>query len=29
MYFEEMGSGPPLVLLNGLTGTLDEIGLGG
>jgi 3-oxoadipate enol-lactonase len=29
MYFEEMGTGPPLVLLNGLTGTLDEIDLGG
>src|SRR5437762_5291395 len=28
LYYEEMGSGPPLVLLNNLTGTLDETGLG-
>jgi pimeloyl-ACP methyl ester carboxylesterase len=29
IYYEELGSGPPLVLLNNLTGTLDETGLGG
>jgi pimeloyl-ACP methyl ester carboxylesterase len=28
-YYEDLGSGPPLVLLNGLTGTLDETALGG
>jgi len=25
MYYEEKGSGPPLALLNGATGTLDEV----
>lgn len=29
MYYEEQGSGPPLVLLNGATGTLDEVWRGG
>ena len=29
LYYEEEGAGPPLVLLNGVTGTLDEPGRGG